>query len=92
LLFIYPFFKGRSCGGGDVKFCAAAGLAVGLTALLAALVTMGFILLFYTTYKLVKDKELVLSKFLPLGPVLAACITIQVVLLDLFPGYGRLLS
>ncbi|MGI6732890.1 MAG: prepilin peptidase [Anaerovoracaceae bacterium] len=91
-LFIYPFFKGRSCGGGDVKLCAAAGLAVGLTALLAALVAMGFILLLYTIFKLVKDKELILSKFLPLGPVLAACLTMQVILLDLFPGYGRLLS
>jgi Flp pilus assembly protein protease CpaA len=92
LIFIYPFLKGRSCGGGDVKLCAAAGLAIGLSALLAALITMGLILFIYTIYKLVKDKELILSKFLPLGPVLTACITIQVILLDLFPGYGRLLS
>jgi len=92
LLFIYPFLKDRSCGGGDVKLCAAAGLAIGLTALMAALISMGLILLFYTIYKLLKDKEFILNKFLPMGPVLTACISMQIILLDLFPGYGRFLS
>lgn len=92
LLFIYPFLKDRSCGGGDVKLCAAAGLAIGLTALLAALISMGLVLLFYTFFKLLKDKEFILTKFLPMGPVLTACIIIQIMLIDLFPWYGRFLS
>ncbi len=91
LLFVYPFLKDRSCGGGDVKLCAAAGLSIGLGALLAALAAMGLVLFVYAVYILVKNRELILSKFLPMGPILSACIFLQIVLMDLIPWYGRFL-
>lgn len=88
LIFIYPYIKTRTCGGGDVKLCAAAGLTVGLGGMLAAIASMGIILFLYTLYKLIRSKTVVLSNMVPLGPVLSTCIFIQIILLDIIPGYA----
>ena len=89
LIFIYPYMKSAAFGGGDVKLCAAAGLIVGLGGLLAAIVSMGIILIIYTFYMLVKTKNVVLTKMIPIGPILTVCIFIQIILLDIMPDYGR---
>lgn len=91
IVFIYPYLKTQTCGGGDVKLCASAGLAIGLGGIFAALISMGVILLIYTSYKLIKEKKLVLSNFIPLGPILSASIFLQIVLLDIIPNYARLI-
>lgn len=89
LIFIYPYMKSAAFGGGDVKLCAAAGLTIGLGGLLAAIVSMGLMLIIYTFYMLIKTKNIVLTKMIPIGPVLTVCIFIQLILIDIMPDYGR---
>ena len=89
LIFLYPCIKNQNVGGGDVKLCIAAGLNVGLGGLLASLVFMGLFLLIYTAYKQIIKGKSVLTNMVPLGPILAPLIFVQILLIDIIPNYAR---
>jgi Flp pilus assembly protein protease CpaA len=88
LIFLYPCIRNQTVGGGDIKLCIAAGLTVGLGGLLASLVFMGLLLLIYTAYKQMKGQS-VLTNMVPLGPILAPLIFVQILLMDIIPNYAR---
>lgn len=71
LVFMLPFFVGRSAGFGDLKFSAVVGYILGVHGVLLSVIIMVILLILFTLYLIVTRKG-GLKTSLALGPFMAA--------------------